>query len=162
MLNTNPQQLTEIERDRVLQMYASGPLGYIPHIDKLFLNNGLFEWYDDEHTAVIQSVGSEVFYEESGSFRKEWYDGSLIDAVRFAGVIWKNGFEYLYEEEHHQFKVELINFKFGTSEDPMSNFSFEVLEGINSRAFAKGYILNVACNFEYYGGPYCPWQVYNL
>lgn len=69
------RQLTEEERDRMIDIYASGPLTYLPDIDDKLLLLDLIDFYDsDEKTkAVVEKHGSDFFYAENGSVLKEWY-----------------------------------------------------------------------------------------
>jgi folate-dependent tRNA-U54 methylase TrmFO/GidA len=69
------RQLTEKERDRMADVYASGPLTYIPEIDDQLFLLGLLQFYDT--TAPILSVEAKnsenFFYAENGTVRTEWY-----------------------------------------------------------------------------------------
>jgi exosome complex RNA-binding protein Rrp4 len=69
------RQLTEEERDRMVDIYASGPLTYIPKIDDQLFLLGLIQFYDpDDHTLGVEAKYSEnLFYAENGTVKPEWY-----------------------------------------------------------------------------------------
>ncbi len=66
------RKLTEKERDRMIDMCASGPLDYIPKIDDELIRLGLVQLWDDTKDAV-EHTGM-PFYAENGSILPEWYD----------------------------------------------------------------------------------------
>lgn len=69
------RQLTEKERDRMIDIYASGPLTYIPAIDDPLFLLGLIEMYDSEEPpfAVVAKHNEDFFYAKDGSVLPEWY-----------------------------------------------------------------------------------------
>lgn len=66
------RKLTEKERDRMIDLWASGPLTYRPDIDNELMKLGLVQWYDDTREAV-DTTGVQ-FYDKSGRILPEWYD----------------------------------------------------------------------------------------
>jgi hypothetical protein len=77
------RQLTEKERDRMIDIYASGPLTYIPSIDDPLFSLGLIQYYDT--TAPVLSVEAKYsenfFYAENGTIKPEWYGKRKEDEV---------------------------------------------------------------------------------
>lgn len=73
--STAHRRLTERERDRMIDMYASGPLTYKPEIDDALFELGLVQWYDEaeDNRSVEPKHGSEHFYTRNGSVLPEWY-----------------------------------------------------------------------------------------
>ncbi len=66
------RKLTEKERDRMIDMCASGPLDYIPRIDDELMRLGLVQMWDGTDDAVEHT--SVPFYAGDGSILPEWYD----------------------------------------------------------------------------------------
>ncbi len=66
------RKLTEKERDRMIDMCASGPLNYTPEIDDALIKLGLVQAYDDIGDAV-EHTGM-PFYAGNGRILPEWYD----------------------------------------------------------------------------------------
>lgn len=75
--------LTEKERDRMTDIYASGPLTYIPSIDDQLFLHDLIDFYDsDQETkAVVAKHESNFFYAEDGSVLPEWYGKGKADTI---------------------------------------------------------------------------------
>ena len=72
------RKLTERERDRMVDVYASGPLTYRPEIDDPLFGLDLISFYDfyeltEKDRAVEAKHGEEYFYAKNGSVLKEWY-----------------------------------------------------------------------------------------
>ncbi|MGB8216292.1 MAG: hypothetical protein WCE94_03230 [Candidatus Methanoperedens sp.] len=69
------RQLTEKERDRMIDVYASGPLTYRPKIDDPLFLLGMLQYY--ESGSPILSVEAKqkesFFYEKNGIVKTEWY-----------------------------------------------------------------------------------------
>lgn len=72
---TQHRKLTEKELNRMLDMAASGPLGYRPEIDDALMELSLVQWYDDDpsNQSVEWNTNAPLF-DESGGILKEWYD----------------------------------------------------------------------------------------
>jgi len=70
------RQLTEKERNRMIDIYASGPLTYIQEIDNQLFLLGLIDHYDSdpETKAVVAKHDSNLFYAKDGSVLPEWYE----------------------------------------------------------------------------------------
>jgi hypothetical protein len=77
------RQLTEKERDRMIDIYSSGPLTYIPEIDDQLFLLGLIDHYDSdpETKAVVAKYDSNLFYAKDGSVMPEWYGGAKKEEV---------------------------------------------------------------------------------
>jgi hypothetical protein len=69
------RKLTEAERDRMVDVYAEGPLTYIPRLDDPLIALGLLSFYDDtkELEAVVARNKEDYFYEKNGMVKLEWY-----------------------------------------------------------------------------------------
>jgi len=69
------RQLTEKERDRMIDIYASGPLSYIHEIDDPLFSLGLISFYDSakETEAVVAKHDGDYFFAKNGSVLPEWY-----------------------------------------------------------------------------------------
>lgn len=69
------RKLTERERNRMMNIYASGPLTYKPEIDDPLFELDLISFYDstEETEAVEAKHGTEHFYAKDGGVLKEWY-----------------------------------------------------------------------------------------
>ncbi len=69
------RRLTSRERDRMIDLYASGPLTYIKKIDDPLFELGLLQFYDDSDTleSVEPKLDSKLFFAENGSVLPEWY-----------------------------------------------------------------------------------------
>lgn len=78
------RKLTEEERDRMVDVYASGPLTYIPRIDDPLFLLGLLQFYDT--TSPVLSVEAKysenLFYAENGTVKTEWYGKRKEDEVQ--------------------------------------------------------------------------------
>ena len=66
------RKLTESERDRMIDMHASGPLDYKPKIDDELMKLGLVRFWNDMKDAVENTELQ--FYTENGRIMPEWYD----------------------------------------------------------------------------------------
>ncbi len=75
------RQLTEKERDRMIDIYASGPLTYVPEIDNPLMLLGLVKFYDTDpsNLSVEAKCSENLFYDEDGTVKPEWY-GKLKEA----------------------------------------------------------------------------------
>jgi hypothetical protein len=70
------RKLTEKERDRMIDMLASGPLDYKPSIDNELMKLGLVQFWDGTKDAV---EGTEKpFYAGNGRILPEWYDFKMV------------------------------------------------------------------------------------
>lgn len=71
----NHRKLTERERDRMISVYASGPLTYVPPLDNPLIDLGLLAFYDDtiETEAVVAKQPTDFFYAQNGTVLPEWY-----------------------------------------------------------------------------------------
>ncbi len=67
------RKLTERERDRMLDMCASGPLDYTPSIDNNLILMDLVRWWDGMWDAVEHNPDM-PFFADNGSILPEWYD----------------------------------------------------------------------------------------
>lgn len=69
------RRLTEKERDRMLNMAASGPLSYRPEIDDALMELDLIQWYDEDpsNLAVEWNINMPLF-DKTGRILREWYD----------------------------------------------------------------------------------------
>ncbi len=69
------RQLTERERDRMIDIYASGPLSYIREIDDQLFLVDLLSFYDstEETEAVVAKHDADHFFAKNGSVLPEWY-----------------------------------------------------------------------------------------
>lgn len=75
-MTTNHRRLTEKELYRMINVYASGPLTYIPRIDDPLFELDLIQFYDaaEDNKSVEPKHDSEFFYAKNGSVLPEWYD----------------------------------------------------------------------------------------
>jgi len=69
------RKLTERERDRMISVYASGPLTYVPPLDDPLIELDLLSFYDDtaESEAVVAKHNTDFFYAPNGTVLPEWY-----------------------------------------------------------------------------------------
>lgn len=69
------RQLTERERDRMIDIYASGPLSYLREIDDQLFLLDLICFYDStkETEAVEAKHDTDYFFSKDGSVLPEWY-----------------------------------------------------------------------------------------
>ncbi len=75
------RKLTEKELYRMLDIAASGPLSYIPGIDKALMELGLLQWYDEDPSNVsVEWNTSVLFFAKNGRVLEEWYDFKRPDA----------------------------------------------------------------------------------
>ncbi|MDD5615005.1 MAG: hypothetical protein PHH85_02250 [Candidatus Methanoperedens sp.] len=74
--STPHRKLTEKERNRMVDIYTSGPLYYKPEIDDPLFALDLIGFYDegDEPKAVEAKHEESFFYAKNGSVLPEWYD----------------------------------------------------------------------------------------
>jgi len=70
------RKLTEQERDRMIDICASGPLSYIRGIDDELFKLGLIVWWDDCVMDAVEHNSNVPFYGPSGRILQEWYDFS--------------------------------------------------------------------------------------
>ncbi|MFZ2411030.1 MAG: hypothetical protein WAW23_05630 [Candidatus Methanoperedens sp.] len=66
------RKLTERERDRMINLHASAPLGYIPAIDDELIKLGLVQFWDETQN-VVDSTDI-PFYGANGRILPEWCD----------------------------------------------------------------------------------------
>ncbi len=76
-IGQNPhRKLIEKERDRMINICASGPLSYIRKIDDELFKLGLIVWWDDCVMDAVEHNPNVPFYSSNGRILKEWYDFS--------------------------------------------------------------------------------------
>ncbi|WAM22738.1 MAG: hypothetical protein OI715_01170 (plasmid) [Candidatus Methanoperedens sp.] len=77
------RKLKEKERDRMIDLYASGPLSYRSEIDGALFLLGLVEFYDsDPQTkAVVAKLDSKFFFVKNGTVLTEWYGEPKEESV---------------------------------------------------------------------------------
>ncbi len=68
------RKLTEKERDRMIDVIASGPLTYRPAIDDELFKLGLIEWYDRDPKTNAVDYSGKPFYANNGRILPEWYE----------------------------------------------------------------------------------------
>jgi len=69
------RKLTERERNRMINVYASGPLTYVQPLDDRLMELDLLEFYDGtvETEAVVAKHPTGFFFAENGTVLPEWY-----------------------------------------------------------------------------------------
>ncbi len=68
------RKLTEKERDRMIDVIASGPLTYRSAIDDELFKLGLIEWYDRDPKTNAVDYSGKPFYANNGRILPEWYE----------------------------------------------------------------------------------------
>jgi hypothetical protein len=72
--DTTHRKLMKKERDRMIDLCASGPLTYNPRIDLELFKLGLIVWYDECVMDAVEHNPDVPFYGPCGRILPEWYD----------------------------------------------------------------------------------------
>ncbi len=103
------RQLTEKERDRMIDIYASGPVTYIPEKDDQLFLLDLISFYDsaEEMEAVVAKHDTDFFYSENGSVLPEWYGKGKENTLSEFDIIFHKGKPVLLLEVANAFHTEI-------------------------------------------------------
>lgn len=120
------RKLTEKERDRMIDVIASGPLTYRPAIDDELFKLGLIEWYDRDPKTNAVDYSGKPFYANNGRILPEWYEFKQETSVKV-----ELNLSYLDSTiKGKDIKaISVTYYNKGEGEDWTENVPFRVLEG---------------------------------